>query len=164
MGDSIRLQAVNAVAAALAVASVTLNEGTPNEATYTKPSGLTIHRMRLRPIEHDALPSQLVYLLDSPRPTPRASGTLDRIVRVGVESRKIITVSGDPPDDQMDELEMWCVRAIMDDETLGGVTHQVEEAETARDFDHEGEVFFGRTAKVFEVDYQTLRNDPELKT
>ncbi len=164
MGDSIRLQAVDAIAAALAVASVTLHAGTPNEAVYTKPTGLTIHRMRLRPVEHDALPSQLVYLLDSPKPESRATGTLDRTIRIGVESRNIVTVSGDPPDDQMDELEMWCVRAIMKDERLGDVVHQIEEAETARDFDHVGEVFFGRTAKVFEVDYQTLRNDPELKT
>ena len=164
MGDSIRLQAVDAVAAALAVASVTLNAGTPNEATYTKPSGLTIHRMRLRPLEHDNLPAQCVYLLDSPKPEARASGTLDRVIRVGVESRKVILLSGDPPDDQMDELEMWCVRALMDDETLSGLVHQIEEAETARDFPNVGEVFFGQTAKVFEVDYQTLRNDPELKT
>ena len=164
MGDSIRLQAVNAIATALAQASVTLHAGTPNEATYTKPTGLNVHRMRLRPIEHDALPSQLVYLLDSPKPQPRASGTLDRVVRIGVESRVKIAIAGAPPDDQMDELEMWCVRAIMSDERLGGVVHQIEEAETARDFDTEGEIILGRTAKVFEIDYQTLRNDPELKT
>ncbi len=164
MGDSIRLRGLNAVAAALAQASVTLNVGSPNEATYTKPTGLNIHRMRLRPLEHDDLPAQVVYLLDSPKPDSRASGTLDRVMRVGVESRKVIALAGDPPDDQMDELEMWCVRALMADETLGELVHQIEEAETRRDFDAKGEVFFGITAKVFEVDYQTLRNDPELKT
>ena len=164
MGDSIRLQAVNAVETALNAASVTLNAGTPNEATYTKPAGLTIHRFPLRPLEHDALPAQVVYLLDSPKPIARGSGTLDRVVQIAVESRKAILLAGVPPDDQMDELEMWCVRAIMADETLSGVVHQIEEAETARRFTNKAEQFFGETAKVFEVDYQTLRNDPELKT
>ena len=131
MGDSIRLQAVNAIATALAQASVKLHGGTPNEATYTKPAGLNVHRMRLRPIEHDLLPSQIVYLLDSPKSESRATGTLDRIVRVGIESRKQVAIAGDPPDDQMDELEMWAVRAVMSDETLGGVVHQIEEAEPA---------------------------------
>ena len=164
MGDSIRLQAVDKIATALAVASVTLHVGTPNEATYTKPTGLKIHRMRLRPLEHDELPAMCIYLLDSPKPNSRAAGTLDRTMRVGVECRKVIALSGAPPDDQMDELEMWAVRAIMADETLSGVVHQIEEAETARDFVTETEVFFGLTAKVFDVDYQTLRDDPELKT
>lgn len=164
MGDSIRLRATNAAAAALAVSSVTLNAGTPNEATYTKPTDLTIHRMLLRPIEHDDLPAMVVYILDTPKPLDRASGTLDRVLRIGVESRKIIELAVDPPDDQMDELEMWCVRALMADETLSGLVHQIEEAEEARDFPKRGEQFFGATAKVFEIDYQTLRNDPELKT
>ena len=163
MGDSIRLQALDAIAAALAVASVTLNTGTPNEATYTKPTGMFVHRMRLRDIEHDNLPAQMVYLLDSPKPEARASGTLDRIMRVGVESRKIIDLAT-PPDDQMDEMEMWAVRAIMADETFGGITHQVEEDGDSRAFFKGAEVFFGSTAVAFDVDYQTLRNDPELKT
>lgn len=159
MGDSIRLQALNAIETALGAATAT-----PNAIAYTKPEALSVHRMRLRPIEHDDLPSQVIYVLPSAKPDSRATGTLDRRMRVGVESRKQIELVGDPPDDQMDELEMWCVRAIMADETLGGVVHQIEEAEADRDFDKNGEIFLGRSAIVFEVDYQTLRNDPEVKT
>jgi hypothetical protein len=164
MGDSVKLQIANAVETALNQASVTLNAGTPNEATYSKPSDLTVHRLRLTPVEHDDLPAQVIYILDSPKPDERAADTIDRVTRIGVESRKVIELSGAPPDDQMDELEMWVVRAIMADPTLGGVAHLAEEAGDDRDFPKKGERFFGQSALVFDIHYQTLRNDPELKT
>ena len=164
MADSIELQAVNAIAAALAVASVTLHTGTPNQTTYNKPTGLNIHRMRLTPIEHDDLPSMLVYILGSPPPVDRATLTVDRVLRVGIESRQKIVQAGDPPDDQMDQLKNWTVQSVMADETLGGVAHQIKEADRETMFETIGEVFFGRVATVFEVDYQTLRDDPEIKS
>lgn len=153
MTDSIRLRIREAFVTALGVATV---------GSVTKPTGLTIHTMRARPIIQDGLPAMVVYLLSEPSPDPRAAGLVDRTIAIGVESR-IKVPSATAPDDALDPYATWAVLAVMLDEQLGGIAHRIDEGATQWEVDDE-EVTLARTATVFNVRYQSRRNDPRTAT
>lgn len=125
-----------------------------------KPSGLTVHRYRTRPIHRDALPAMVVYLLRDPKDqtirgaVPEAQRTL----RVGVECR----VEGEPIDTQLDPLYVWAVRQLREDPTLGGLARDLQEAGTEWDAG-ELDKAYGAAAAVFEITYRTHLNDPEAQ-
>lgn len=160
MGDSIRLRIVNAAKTALEVASVTVHPGTADERTVTKPTGLTFHRFRTRPVEADSLPVGLLAILSEPQPSDDATGLYRRRVRLGIEYA-VKVAAGTPPDDDMDPLVTWGTIALMDDETLGGVALMIDELGTAW-APHERDVTIMTAQVVYEIHYQTRRNDPEL--
>jgi hypothetical protein len=154
MGDSRRLQILDAVATRLAVASVTVNS-----VVRTKPAGLAVHRFRLRPIAGESLPAQVVYMQSDPDPERRATGVLDRVMRLAVEHLVKVT-AGTPPDDTVDPLISWAVLALMSDETMGGLASQITERGTVW-APEEGEQSFMRAMTVFDIQYLTKDTDPE---
>ena len=154
MGDSRRLQILDAVATRLASASVTVNS-----VARTKPAGLSVHRLRQRPLQAESLPAIVVYMQADPDPDRRATGTLDRIMRVGVESM-VQVAAGTPPDDAVDPLVVWAVLALLSEETLGGLARQITERGTVW-VPEEGEQSCMRALTVFDIQYLTRDNDPE---
>jgi hypothetical protein len=154
MGDSRRLQILDAVATRLAVATVTVNS-----VVRTKPTGLAVHRFRLRPIAGESLPAQVVYMQSDPDPERRATGVLDRVMRLAVEHLVKVT-AGTPPDDTVDPLISWAVLALMSDETMGGLASQITERGTVW-APEEGEQSFMRAMTVFDIQYLTKDTDPE---
>jgi hypothetical protein len=154
MGDSRRLQILDAAETRLNVASVTVNA-----VARTKPAGLNVHRFRLRPLQAESLPAMVIYMQTDPDPERRATGTLDRTMRVAVESLVKVT-SGTPPDDAVDPLINWAVLALLSEETLGGLARQITERGTVW-APEEGEQSFMRALTVFDIQYLTRDNDPE---
>jgi hypothetical protein len=154
MGDTRRLQILDAVVTRLASASVTVNN-----VVRTKPTDLAVHRFRLRPIQGESLPAQVVYMQSDPDPVRDATGTLDRIMRVAVE-HLVKVASGTPPDDTVDPLISWAVLALMSEETYGGLASETTERGTVW-APEEGEQSFMRAMTVFDIKYVTKDNDPE---
>jgi len=154
MGDTRRLQILDAVATRLAVAAVTVNS-----VVRTKPADLAVHRFRLRPIAGESLPAQVVYMQADPDPVRDATGTLDRIMRVAVE-HLVKVPAGTPPDDTVDPLISWAVLALMSEETYGGLASETTERGTVW-VPEEGEQSFMRAMTVFDIKYVTKDNDPE---
>lgn len=155
MADSRELTIAKGVETALNQASVTVSGG-----TLYRPAGLTVHRQRQRAVEADTLPSQLVFIV-SEGPVANADyavGLLTRSARISVESR--VEVPEDiAPDDALDDLKVWAEIAVMDDETLGGVS-QIIDVREGQTLVEEGAKTFARHARVFEIQYENARADP----
>jgi len=157
MADAYELRILRAVKSALEVASVVTSVG-----TVTKPTGLTVHRARLRPTQHDKLPSLVVYKLPSAQPPDwreAGSGRISRPLRVGVEMRvKVASITA--PDDDLSVLWTWAIVALTADPTLGGLCQDLNEGETDRwEFDEE-EIPYGIGATAFDIVYETLATNP----
>lgn len=114
----------------------------------------------MRPTTDDDLPAQVVYVLDDRVVDEDATGVLIRRVRFGVESRVAVpdTVAAD---DAVDALVVWAVVAVMAEETFGGLAHMTIEQSTDFIFE-EGTDLLGRAATVFEIQYQTARENPTI--
>ncbi len=68
-----------------------------------------------------------------------------------------------PPDDAVDPPLNWVTHALMFDETLGGLCSKIDEMGTSwAPAEHDVTVMTAQV--VFEVSYQTRRNDPEMQT
>ena len=147
---SIREQIIQAVVAAL--------DGSG------KPAGLTVHRYRTRPLEKDDLPAQVVYPAGTGGAVAETvrlyGGTNDvlRELRVRIESR----VMGAQPDQLLDPLYIWAVKAVMSDPTLGGLAHEIREEATSFDA-VEFEQPVGASATDIIVEYVTSQDDPEIQ-
>lgn len=157
MADSIRLRLADAAAAALALASVTINS-----AVRTKPTGLTVHRFRNRPVLSDNLPALVLSLDSDTKPVRDATDRVDRILNLVVEHRVKVS-AGTAPDDAVDPLVKWAVFALFANETLGGLASHIEEGETVWEPAEAGQTFM-RAATRFAVHYITLANDPEAQS
>lgn len=122
-----------------------------------KPEGTTVHRWRTRPVEQDELPAAVVYQVREAT-QDRATALLDRTLRVRVEAR--VRAVGESPDQALDPLLTWIVRAMTEDPKFGGVAADTTEQETtwdAADLDR----ILGAAAVDFDIQYQTTRQDPE---
>lgn len=160
MADSVALQIADAFEAALNVASVTVANG-----TITKPLGLTVHRNRLRPTQADAGLTMVVYRLSAPDPLDSDRVDLvDWIQPMAVEVRKQLS---DPattaPDDQMDGPYAWALAAIMNDPTFGGLANDTTIGQLQISYEEAGTAI-AVWYQAFNVQYQTLRNDPRYST
>lgn len=133
-----------------------------------KPAGLTVHRLRTRPIEQDSLPAILVYLPNES--VDRDEGDLDgadgdtgpsveRVLTVRTEFR-VKVPTGTAPDTALDPLYVWAVQAVTADGTLGGLALDVREAGTAWDLE-EKNVAMAAAVTTFAVLYHTSATDPE---
>ena len=138
-----------AVATAMEVAAVS---GT------TKPAGLTVHRMRDRPLNVESLPAIVVYWGGDLDPTPDVTDLLTRTARVLLEVR--VKQAGAPPDSVLDPLLVWAVKAMMADYTLSGASVDMEELRSDPNLTERIE---GLAAAVveFHVRYRTTYKDPE---
>jgi len=154
MADTRGLKILDAVAARLAVATVTVNG-----VVRTKPAGLNVYRFRTRSIQAESLPAIVVSWMEDLNPVRRATGVLDRTVRVAVEHIGKVT-AGTAPDRATDALKSWAELALMSEETLGGLASQVT-VQGTRPLSEEGEQAFFWTMTPFDIQYVTKDNDPE---
>ncbi|MGE0456408.1 MAG: hypothetical protein AB7I13_00330 [Vicinamibacterales bacterium] len=139
---------VAAAVTALGVASV---GGT------TKPTGLTVHRQRKRPLSQDQLPAIVLWQSIEPRDYD-ATDKVDRVLNLHVECR--VRHEGTSGDEALDPLLVWAEKVLMADITLGGRCAEILAQETSWDLD-DPDAPIARAAIRFEVKYQTKNNDPE---
>jgi hypothetical protein len=152
--SSIRERIAAALVAALGAAQ------TPDG--YAAPAGLTVHRERTRPIEVDSLPAILVYFEDDP---PRAfdkqqfrSPLAERDVAVALECRAQGSASASP-DEALDPVLVWAVKAGFADETFGGLAMGAREGK-ANWRSRELDVPVAAATLRFSIRYRTSRLDP----
>jgi hypothetical protein len=159
---SIREQIIGAAVAALSVASITKRDG----SVVSKPTGLTIHRERTRPIEIDSLPAIMMYNDDDP-PKPLAQQTF----RAPLTEHQLLAAlelraqgsAGVSPDAALDPLYVWAILALGADETFGGLASGIEEGRTAWS-SREGDVPVAAAKLSITVRYRTSRLDPTSKS
>ncbi len=129
-----------------------------------KPADVTVHRSRTRPIDKDALPAMVVYLLEETTES-RSSGRhkARRRSKVRVECRVAVAADDETtlPDDAVDPLLSWAVRSLLADPTLGGLAIEVIEESTTWDAEESDRVY-AAAAVDFTVDYITAAGDPDV--
>jgi hypothetical protein len=144
-----------------AVPRAILNPPTPP----VKPSGLTVHRERTRPIEEDQLPAILVYFEDE---APKSIGSnyraplVERDMTVAIELR----AEGSPgvsPDEAIDPLYEWAIYQIFGNESFGGIANGVEEGKTAW-HSKEGDKPLAAATTHLSIKFRTSRIDPSSRT
>jgi hypothetical protein len=131
-----------------------------------RPSGLTVHRERTRPLETDSLPATLPYADDDvPKPLGGqvyAAPLTERHLSLTLEHRAIGSTSVSP-DEALDSLIVWGTKALFADERFGGLANGVEEGRTVWS-SREGDVAIAAAKQSFTIRYRTSRLDPTLKT
>jgi hypothetical protein len=128
------------------------------------PTGLTVTRERLRPIEKESLPAILIYA-DDDAPKPLAGQNYkaplsERVLALVVECRA--NAGTGPPDLALDPLLVWATQVVVGNEKFGGLANGVDEQRTVW-LSREGEVALAAAAIHFTVKYRTARADPTKK-
>ena len=158
---SIREQIMVAVVTALAVASASCASG-----SFAKPSNLTVHRERTRPIETDMLPAVMVYADDDvPKPTGHESyraPLTERQLSLTLECRAQGSANVSP-DEALDPILIWAALALFADETFGGLANGLEESRTVWS-SRQGDVPVASTKFSITVKFRTSRLDPTSKS
>lgn len=131
--------------------------GVANVGSTTKPSGLTVHRQRTRPLGQDQLPAIVLWSSSEPREYD-ATDKVDRTLSLHAECR--VKHDGTSGDEALDPLLVWAEKVLMADITLGGRCVDILAQETTWDLE-DRDVPIARAAIRFEVKYQTKNNDPE---
>jgi hypothetical protein len=137
-----------------------------------KPSGLTIHRERTRPIQDDQLPAILVYSEDD-APTPVGgqvykSPLVERQLVIYLEHRAQGSID-DPPDAALDPLIVWSTKTMVGNEKFvvtgfpDGLATGVVEGKTAW-MSRQGDKSIAAASTQWIVKYRTSRLDPTLRT
>jgi len=126
-----------------------------------KPTGLNVHRMRTRSLKKDDLPAAIVYF-DRAQTENRASQLIDRRETFVIELR-VQGSQGTAPDDSIDPYYVWAVKALMADETLGGLAHRIDEVGFEVAAVEEDKIYVAGALEIL-VYYQTRRTDPEQAT
>lgn len=151
MADSIRLQILGKVIAALSVTG--------------GPAGLSVHRERTRAIELDSFPAILVYFSDdATKPissSNRAPLTLNEM-DIAVECRAEAT-AGLTPDQALDPLTTWADQKIFGNEQFDGLANQVVKGRTTW-FSKEGDRAIASATIYYRIQYRTNRIDPTART
>lgn len=130
-----------------------------------KPSGLTVHRERTRPIETDSLPAILVYCEDdAPKPigSMRRAPLTEREVTLALEFRAA-GAAGVNPDQALDPLILWGTYQILGNESFGGLANGVEEGKTVWR-SKEGDIPLAAATTHLSIKYRTSRIDPSSRT
>ena len=131
-----------------------------------KPTGLTVHRERFRPIETDQLPAILFYAEDD-APKPLAgiqykAPLTERQLTLVLEHR-VAVPAGTNGDDALDPLLVWGIAQILGNESFGGLASGVDEGRTVW-LSREGETTVAAAAVHYTVKYRTSRLDPTQKS
>jgi hypothetical protein len=131
-----------------------------------KPSGLTVHRERTRPIETDSLPAIMVYADDdAPKPLSQqvyAAPLTERQFSLALECRAQGSGSVSP-DAALDPVLVWAVQTMVTGERFGGLASGVEEGRTVWS-SREGDVPVASAKLSFTIRYRTSRLDPTSKS
>jgi hypothetical protein len=137
-----------------------------------KPSGLSVHRERTRPIQDDQLPAILVYAEDDePKPIGAQayhSPLVERQLVIYLEHRAEGS-SSVPPDAALDPLIVWSTKTMVANEKFvsnsypDGLGNGVVELKTAW-LSREGDKRIAAASTQWIVKYRTSRLDPTLRT
>lgn len=137
-----------------------------------KPTGLTVHRMRTRPIEEDVLPAILVYTEDDEPKTLGAqvfkAPLVERRLVVYIEYRAEGSLAV-APDQALDPLVIWGTKQMVTHEKFvsnaypDGLGMGVVELKTAW-LSKEGDKMFAAASTQWLVHYRTSRLDPTSRT
>lgn len=128
-------------------------------------AGVTVHRYRTRPIDSDKLPAWVVYPITAPggeseRVQRRTlGGEVDRSLNIRTEIRVVATPPL-APDAALDPHYLAIIESLLGDQTLGGLTLDIEERATSFDAVERDQVY-AAAGVDFEVTYATLEADPE---
>lgn len=137
-----------------------------------KPSGLTVHRIRTRPIEEDVLPAILIYTEDDEPKTLAGqvfkAPIVERRLVLYIEYRAegSLTVA---PDQALDPLIVWGTKQMVANEKFvsnaypDGLGMGVVELKTAW-LSKEGDKLFAAASTQWLVHYRTSRLDPTSRT
>lgn len=126
--------------------------------TVGKPSGLTVHRRRGRPLESETqVPAIILYAIEEPAERLDHDNGTRRKLTLRAELRAI----GDVPDTAVDALYVWYVKRIRSDETFGGLAEDAEEKLSQWDAAVTKDGVLGARAVDFEITYDTSDDDPE---
>lgn len=120
----------------------------------TKPTGLEVHRYRLRPLEEDNLPALVVYWT-SCEPSERAfisAPCLDRLLEYTLHVRVEIRTTGDPVDQAIDACARYLRQCVFYDPSFGGLALATREGSLQVDGESRGEVMASGTLD-FEVSF-----------
>ena len=154
MPDTIRLQIIAAIAALLNGAG--------------KPAGLNVDRKEYQAIEHAGLPRMVPYIAPGRQggttiedTDPRATGRLDRTLRVVVETQVEFDPDDTTPDAAADPYLSWCEKALWADDDLGGLAYRIISIQlVGKEVEDKGRAF-ARYAQEVLVHYPTSRTNPE---
>lgn len=143
-----------------------------NLAGDGSPAGLTVHRMRTRPIEQDSLPAILVYTEDDePKGTDGStfkSPLMERKLVIYLEYRAEGALDL-APDQALDPLIVWGTKTMVGNEKFvsnaypDGLGMGVVELKTAW-LSKEGDKIFAAASTQWLVHYRTSRLDPTSRT
>lgn len=125
-----------------------------------KPTGLTVHRFRTRPIQKDALPAMVIRFggEDSERITH--DGDEKNVLRLLIETRVKVDATT-PPDQGLDPYLNWLTTSLMADETLGGLANRIDKRHGEWDAAELDEIYAGALTE-FDITYYTDASDPEV--
>ena len=126
-----------------------------------KPTGLTVHRSRTRPLDRDDMPAMAVYHLGETVALETHEPSVLRTLTIRVEHRvKTLVGSSDSPDKTLDPLLSWGTKALLTDSALDALIISIEEVaiEWAA---FEADSLYGGAAQDFKIEYATVWDDQE---
>jgi hypothetical protein len=132
---------------------------------WTKPTGLTAKRERVRANEKESLPVIVVYFEDE---TPRPIGShykaplTERDLGLLLDIRALVP-AGSSPDDVLDPITTWALYQIFSHEDFDGMANGAEEVNTTW-FTREGDVVIAQATIRMRVKYRTSLIDPSSKS
>lgn len=161
---SIALQVLQAIAARLKVASVTIDG-----ETFTPPDGLTVQRERLGKITPRQVmngPLIIVHMAGQ-KPTerkhhesPMLKRTLEVLVTIAADANETLNSEAvDPPSN-------WLTQSLQSEPTLGGIAHWISE-EGQEDFYtsfEEAEEVVALREIMLEIPFHTRTDNPERRS
>ena len=154
---SIRRRVIEAMAAALAPASITTARG----AVYARPTGLVVHRYRFRPSE-DGL-AAVVKIADDPEAEQVSASTAAPLLLSSLLVETVVrATSQEAPEDATDEVLTWVDLCYEADTTLGGLVLDVIPAVRAWEAKAGSASNESAASVTHLVRFHTLRSDPTL--
>lgn len=138
---------------------------------FSKPSGLTIERGRVRDVRAADCPLLNVVLGDEGEITEAKGSKSPPVLRPAEVATECFAV-GEPAEDAVDELYLWAVRAIMADvivegqPMLGGLVIGLEEkkVEYNHTLDTESDKVISGCRITFRATYMTTVGDPARRS
>ena len=126
-----------------------------------KPTGLTVHRSRTRPLDRDDMPAMAVYHLGETVALETHDESVLRTLTIRVEHRvKTLVTSTDPPDKTLDPLLAWGTKALLTDAALDALIVSIEEVHTGW-ASAEMDKLYGGAAQDFRIEFATIWDDQE---
>ena len=126
-----------------------------------KPTGLTVHRNRQRPLDREDFPATVVYPMGEVPADDTHDPSTERTLHLRLEHRVAAVVSStDSIDKTLDPLKAWGTKALLKDAPLKALVISLTELPlewTGAEADR----LYGGLAQDFELKYATVWGDQE---